>query len=234
MHQQILGGAEAPDLLPAEYPVAGKHIAVVHHPLGVVLHMLIDVVAHQHIHQLAVPHELTQLVQGLLQSGHVHPVIGVHHLVVDAPGVPDTLIDSLAVAAVLLVDGPDDIGVLLGIAVADGGGVVFGGAVVHQNDLDVVAPLEQRLHTVVHIGRRVVAGDGKGDQLIHTSFSCLSGFGRGPGRRVRSAVRPAPAPGPRWRPCCSIYIPPGGPAGAGWGTALPAPGIGHTVRCSPH
>ena len=65
------------------------------------------------------------------------------------PGVPDALVDPLAVAAVLLVDGPDDIGVLLGIAVADGGGVVLGGAVVHQNDLDVVAPLEQGLHTVV-------------------------------------------------------------------------------------
>ena len=54
--------------------------------------------------------------------------------------------------------------------VADGGGVVLGGAVVHQDDLNVVAPLEQGVHTVLHVGRRVVAGDGEGNQFVHVFF----------------------------------------------------------------
>ena len=71
VHQQILGGAEAADMLPLEHPVGGKHIAVVHHPAGVVLHMLVHVVADHHVHQLFVPDELAQLGQRLLQGGHV-------------------------------------------------------------------------------------------------------------------------------------------------------------------
>ena len=180
MHEQVLGGAEPPDLLPAEHPVPGKYVPVVHHPLGVVLHMLIHVVADEHVHRLFVPDELAQLVQGLAEGGHVHPVVGVHHLVVDPPGVAEALVDSLPVAAVGLVDGPDDVRILLRVPVADGGGVVLGGAVVHQDDFNVVAPLEQGVHTVLHIGRRVVAGDGEGNQFVHTLFlrfdSC-SGLG---------------------------------------------------------
>ena len=139
--------------------------------------MLIDIVAHHHVHQPVVPDELAQLVQGLVQGGHIHPVVRVHYLIVNAPGVADALVHALAVAAVLLVDGTDDVGVLLLIPVADGRGLVFGGAVVHQNDLNVVAPLEQGVHAVLHIGRRVVTGDGKGDQLIHVVLSS-NFFGR--------------------------------------------------------
>ena len=58
VHQQVLGGAEAADLLPAEHLVAGEHVAVVHDPLALALDVLIDIVAHHHVHQLVVPHEL--------------------------------------------------------------------------------------------------------------------------------------------------------------------------------
>ena len=163
VHQQVLGGLEAPDVLPAEHPAHREYVAVGHDPLGVVLHVLIDVVGYHQIHQLAVPDKLAQLVQHLTQGVHVQPVVGIHYLIIDSPGIADALVDPLAVAAVGLVDGPDNVGVLFGVAVADGGGVVLGGAVVHQNNLDVLPPLEQGLDAVVHVGRRVVAGDGKGD-----------------------------------------------------------------------
>ena len=154
--------------------------------------MLIDIVAHHHVHQPVVPDELAQLVQGLVQGGHIHPVVRVHYLIVNAPGVADALVHALAVAAVLLVDGPDDVGVLLLIPVADGRGLVFGGAVVHQNDLNVVAPLQQGVHAVLHVGRRVVTGDGKGDQLIHVVLSLhlaifRAGLSSGPRAQSRSA-----------------------------------------------
>ena len=125
--------------------------------------MLIDVVGNHQVHQLVVPDELAQLVQHLVEGVHVHPVVGVHHFVVDAPGVADALIHPLAVAAVLLVDGTDNFGVLFCVPVADGGGVVLGGAVIHQDDFNVVPALKERIHTVLHIRRRVVAGDGEGD-----------------------------------------------------------------------
>ena len=153
VHQQILGGLEVPDVLPVEHPAHGEHIAVAHHPLGVVLHVLIDVVGDHQVHQLAVPDKLPQLVQHLMQGVHIQPVIGVHHLIVDALGIADALVHPLAVAAVGLVDGPDDIGVFFCVPVTDGRGVVLGGAVIHQNDFDVVPALEQGLHAVVHIGR---------------------------------------------------------------------------------
>ena len=167
VHQQVLGGTEAADLVPAEHLIAGEYVAVVHHPLGVGLSVLVDIVADHHVHQLVVPDELAQLIQRLVQGGHIHPVVGVHHLIVDTPGVADALVDALTVAAVGLMDGPDNVGVLLLVAVADGRGVVLGGAVVHQDDLDVVAALEQGLHAVLHIGSGVITGDGKGNQLIH-------------------------------------------------------------------
>ena len=111
----------------------------------------------------------------------VQPVIGIHHLVIDPGGVAQALVDPFAVAAVLLVDDLNDIGVLRGVAVADGGGVILGGAVVHQDDLNVAAAGQQGADTLVHVVGGVVAGNGKGDELLghvgHLSLS-ISVLGR--------------------------------------------------------
>ena len=126
VHQQILGGAEAADGVPGDDLVGGKHVFVAHYLLGVVLHVLIDVVGDEQVHRSGHGGELPQLGHHLAQGVRVQPVVGVHHLVVKAPGVADALIDPFAVAAVLLVDGPDDVRVFCGPCVALGGGVVFG------------------------------------------------------------------------------------------------------------
>ena len=167
VHEQILGGAEVADLIPGENAADGEHIFVVHRLAGVVLHVLVDVVGHHHVHRGGHMGELAQLGHDGVQSVLVQPVVRVHHLIIYAPGVADALVDALAVAAVFLVDGPDDVGVLGGPRIALGRSVVFGGAVVHQNDLDVLACGQQRLHAVVHVGGGVVAGDGKCNDLIH-------------------------------------------------------------------
>ena len=171
VHQQILGGTEPPDLLPAKDPAHGKYVPVVHYLLGVVLHMLIDIVGDHHIDGLFVPLELPQLVQHLFQRVHVHPVVRVHYFIVDALGVSDALVDSLSMAAVLLVDGPDNTGIPLLVTVTDGRGLILGGAVVHQDDLNIVPSLEQCVHTVLHIGRRVIAGDRESNELFHVFLS---------------------------------------------------------------
>ena len=69
MHQQVLGGAEAADLVPAKHLIPGKYIAVIHDPLGVGLGVLVDIVADHHVHQLVIPDKLAQLVQGLAEGG---------------------------------------------------------------------------------------------------------------------------------------------------------------------
>ena len=128
--------------------------------------MLVDVVADHQVGGGAAGHKSLQLGQHGLQGGGVQPVVAVHDLVIQAGGVPDALIHALAVAAVLLMDGLDDGGVLCGVLVADGGGVILDGTIVHQNDLGLLACAQQRFDAVTHIGCRVVAGHGKGDKFL--------------------------------------------------------------------
>ena len=134
--------------------------------------MLVDIVADHEVGGGAAGHEGVQAGQHLLEGVGVQPVVAVHHLVVEAGGVADALVDALAVAAVLLMDGLDDGGVLGGVLVADGGGLVLHGTVVHEDDLGLLPGGEQRFDAVAHICRRVVARDGEGDQFLsHTKYS---------------------------------------------------------------
>ena len=73
---------------------------------------------------------------------------------------------SLSVAAVLLMDGLDDGGVLGSVLVADGRGLVLHGTVVHEDDLSLLPGGEQRFDAVAHICRRVVARDGKSNEFL--------------------------------------------------------------------
>ena len=167
VHQQVLVRAEVAHVHPAEQAVLREDVGVAHGVAGVVLHMLVDVVADHQVGGGAAGHQSLQLGQHGLQGGGVQPVVAVHDLVIQAGGVPDALIHALAVAAVLLMDGLDDGGVLGGVFIADGRGLVLDGTVVHQDDLGLLPGGEQGLDAVAHIGRRVVARDGKGDQFLH-------------------------------------------------------------------
>ena len=152
---------------PSEEPVLREDVGVADGVAGVVLHMLVHVVADHQIGGGAAGREGLQLGQHGLEGGGVEPVVAVHDLVVQAGGVPDALIDALAVAAVLLMDGLDNGGVLLGIFVADGGGLVLDGTVVHEDDLGLFSGGEQGLDAVTHISGRIIAGDCKCDQFLH-------------------------------------------------------------------
>ena len=77
---------------------------------------------------------------------------------------------GLAVTAVLLVHRANDVGIALGPLIGLLGRFVLGGAVIHNHDLDVLGvagPLEDGSDAFVHVGRRVVARDAKGDGLLH-------------------------------------------------------------------
>ena len=124
--------------------------------------MLIDVVADHHIHGLLRQGLNPKLPQDLSQGLLLQPVVGIHHLVVESRGVAQPLVDPLSVAAVGLMNGPDHRGIFRGVSVADGGGIVLGGAVVNEDDLHLLSPGQERVDAFFHIGRAVVAGHRKG------------------------------------------------------------------------
>ena len=164
VHQDVFVRRELADLLPGENAAFGQDALVVDDVAGVVGHMLIDIVGHHQIKRLLVVEVGAQLGQDLLQGIGVEPVVGVDDLEVDAGGIADALVDALAVAAVLLMNDADDGGVLFGVGVGNFAGVVLG-AVVHKDDLGVLPRGEQGLDAVIHIGSRVVARHGKGNEF---------------------------------------------------------------------
>ena len=139
---------------------------------GAILHMLIHIVADHQVRGGAAGHEGLQAVQDLFQGVGVQPVVAVHDFIVQAGGIADALVDAFAVAAVLLMDGLDDGGIFGGVLVADGGGTI-----VHQDDLGLLSGGEQRLDAVAHIGRRVVARDGKADEFLHSVLLLITEAG---------------------------------------------------------
>ena len=170
VHQQVLVGPEVADMRPVEQPVLGEHVGVAHGVAGVVLHMLVDIVADHQVRRGAPGSQRVQLGQHGPEGCFVQPVVAVHYLVVQAGGVANALIHALAVAAVLLMDGLDDGGIFGSVLVADGGGVILGGTIVHQDDLGLLPGGEQGLDAMAHIGRRVIARDGKGNEfLLHNN-----------------------------------------------------------------
>ena len=175
VHQDVLIRAEVAHMGPVEQAVLREHVGVAHGQGGVVLHMLVHIVADHHVRRGAAGHQSGQLGKHLFEGIDVQPVVTVHDFVVQTGGVADALIHTLAVAAVFLMDGLDDGGVLGGIFITDGRGVVLYGTVVHQNDLGLLSGRKQGLDTMTHICRRVVARNGKGDEfLLHKMIAPFS------------------------------------------------------------
>ena len=91
-------------------------------------------------------------------------VSGIHDLELLAGGSLQTGVDAGAVAAVFLVDDLDDVGILGGIAVADGTSIVLG-AVVDDDDLHPLAAAEQGLDAFFHVVLRIITGHIKSKQF---------------------------------------------------------------------
>ena len=166
VHQQVLVGAEVADVHPGEQTLLREDVGVPHSVAGAVLGVLVDIVADHQVRRGAPGSQRVQLGQHGPEGDFVQPVVAVYHLIIQAGGVADALVDALAVAAVLLMDGLDDGGVLGSVLVADGRGLVLHGTVVHEDDLSLLPGGEQRFDAVAHICRRVVARDGKSNEFL--------------------------------------------------------------------
>ena len=199
VHEQILTRQEGSHLVPAELVALGQHVAVAHDLLLPLVHLVVDVVGHHHV----AGHRRIQLAAQIHHERKhrrgIQPVVGVDHLEVEAARVREPRVHRAAVALVGLMDGADNVGVLVLPAVANGRRVVLGRPVVHEQDLDVLAAGEQRLHAMIHIGCRVVAGHGERDGLQKRLLR------RGLGARAfhlarRPRRRPSPSGSSRMRP----------------------------------
>ena len=96
-------------------------------------------------------------------------------------GLRPAIIGLIAAAAVLLMNDADDGGVLFGVGVGNFAGVVLG-AVIHKDDLHVVAAFQKRLDTVLHVSLRIIAGDRECQQFHKIRSYCS----RIPSHRVRA------------------------------------------------
>lgn len=79
------------------------------------------------------------------------------------------LVDSFSMTAVGLVNDPHNIRMQLRIAVRNCTGLIHR-SVIHQDNFNIFATLEQGIYAVLHICRRVVTGNGKCNQfhLVHS------------------------------------------------------------------
>ena len=151
MHQKILRLTEFSNILPAKNVSLREHIFIVHRMAGVILHMLIDIIADHQIQRCPRRVELAQLVHNTAQRIGIQPVIRINDFIICTGCIPKSLIHTLAVAAVWLMNRTDDCWVLGRIAICNSG-CIIGRAVVDQNDLRFLPGSKQGLNAVIHIG----------------------------------------------------------------------------------
>ena len=187
VHQDVLAGRKAADVRPGKQAVGGQHAGVAHRVAGVVHRMLIDIIAQQQVDRLRHGGKLAQFFHDTGKRFAVEPVVRIDDLEVKPLRVADALVDALAMAAVLLVDHADDVGIFFGPGVGNGAGLVLG-TIVHQDDLGFGPGGQQRFDAAVHIGRRVIAGHGECDQF----HGCASLLFASMAARRAAAGRAAP------------------------------------------
>ena len=133
------------------------------------MHLLVHVVRDEEVDLHSALLEAAQNGEHRRERRRIEPVVGVDDLVVRAGRLAQAREHRDTVSAVLLMHGADDVRVARHPFVRFGGRLVLA-AVVDDDDLNVlgkVAPLEDRRDAVVHIGGRVVARNGEGDDLMH-------------------------------------------------------------------
>ena len=170
VHEQVLVDAELAHLVPGEDATLGKHATVAHGLLRVVFHMLVNVVRDEQVDDLAFGNQGAHIGEQRLYSVAVNPVVGVDDLVVHALRGGKAREHRGTVATVGLMHGTHDTRTLGLPGIGLRRRVVFLGAVVDDDDLEVLlrrAGVDDALNALVHIGCRVVAGNGKRDELFH-------------------------------------------------------------------
>ncbi len=161
MHQDIFSRTEMSAFLPGKDPVLRHKMPVMHDLFTPLPLFFIDKIADKHIQSLLAagqfpkPHQYFQI--GFL----FYPVVAVHHFKVQSGCVCNAGIYGGPMPAVLLVNCLYDCRVLVGVAIRNPGGLIFGAVVNHQN-FHILPACQQGFNTVCHIILRIVAGNRNG------------------------------------------------------------------------
>ena len=173
MHEQVLALAKMLHVLPAELLLGRKHVEVPHHRARALVHLLVNVVADNEVGCMIAVKLRAKIGHDLAHRVLIEPVVGVYDLEVQPLGGGKAGVHGSTMAPVFLMNGTNDarVGLLPSISLL--GGVVFGRAVVDNDDLDVVTAGQKRLDAFVHVGGGVVARHHERDGL-HESYSSTS------------------------------------------------------------
>ncbi len=156
MHDQILRCMKSSDIVPVTHFLCRENIAVLHDTARSFFQMVVNIIAYKQIRHLTDQTSFfshTKSPDPRKQSGIcrlIQPVIRIHHLKIGPCRQLQPLVDAGPMAAVLLVDRPDDTRIPRRIIVCD---LCRGicGTVIYNNDLHVLSAGEQRIDAPLHI-----------------------------------------------------------------------------------
>ena len=148
---------ESVHILPGEHLIFRQHIFIADHLLALLAFLFIDIVGDQHVQDLISARKHTKGIQNRLIRRIQHPVVAVNHLEKQAAGLFNSRIHTGAVAAVFLMDGFYDGGILFSVLVRNFCRFV-GGAVIHDENLHILPARKQRIDAFAHVLFRIVAG----------------------------------------------------------------------------
>jgi hypothetical protein len=159
MDGEHLMKSEGTGLIPCEDSVPRQAALIADRSVANAVCMLIEIVGNHKVNS-AVPVTFLKLVEEGRKIT-AQNVVRVNNLKILTAGPVKALINTLAVAAVLLMNDTDDVGILLCVIISDLTGTILG-AVIDDNDLHTVSAGQKALYTFFHVLCRIVAGHGYG------------------------------------------------------------------------
>ena len=124
MHHHILCLRKASDAGPGCNLPFRENAAIVHHPLKTIVNVFIDEIGDIHIHGPAIQQMLLHGLDQSFQRCLTEPVIRIHDLEVKSLCMTDALVHAFSMPAILLMNHPDDVRILLCIVIRDHPGII--------------------------------------------------------------------------------------------------------------
>ena len=157
MHEQVMAKTKV-HFIPAKNPIHRQILAVLHHMLVLNAHLVIHVIANQGVDFFPGVRHLLQPCQHPAEAILIHPVVRVHHLEVLAGCMGEAAHHRIPMAAILLVNGTNNTGIPLLKIIGNFCRPILG-AVIHNENLHILAAGKQGFHGMMQIVLGIVAGN---------------------------------------------------------------------------
>ncbi len=150
VHEDIVALPEVSHILPGKLPIHRQGALVLDHLVALLALLVIDIVAQQHVELRVGLGKAAQRIEDLAVGRCLQMVIAVDDLEEGAGRVLDARVDRRAVAAVLLVDDPDNVRIQHLILIRNFRRMVLR-SVIDDDDLHVLAADQQRIDALFHV-----------------------------------------------------------------------------------